>query len=77
MLKTNTTTKQIHKADGNRDPGHAVAFAGYYCYPLETIFHQVIGPISSLKQFCQKLHRRWLQVKLPVSEVLVDHFIQQ
>jgi len=30
------------------------------CQQLETIFHQVIGPLSSLKQFCQKLGQRWL-----------------
>ena len=29
------------------------------CQLLETNFHQVIGPISSLKQFCQKLGQRW------------------
>jgi hypothetical protein len=31
------------------------------CQQLETIFHQVIGPISSLQQFCQKLGQRWFQ----------------
>ena len=30
------------------------------CQLLETNFHQVIGPISSLKQFCQKLGQRWV-----------------
>lgn len=30
------------------------------CQQLETVFHQVIGPISLLKQFCQKLGLRWL-----------------
>jgi REP element-mobilizing transposase RayT len=30
------------------------------CQQLETIFHQVLGPISSLKQFCQKIGQRWL-----------------
>jgi REP element-mobilizing transposase RayT len=30
------------------------------CQQLETVFHQVIGPISSLQQFCQKLGQRWL-----------------
>jgi len=30
------------------------------CQQLETIFHQVIGSMSSLKQFCQKLGQRWL-----------------
>ena len=30
------------------------------CLQLETDFYQVIGPISSLKQFCQKLGLRWL-----------------
>jgi REP element-mobilizing transposase RayT len=30
------------------------------CQQLETIYHQVIGPLSSLKQFCQKLGQRWL-----------------
>lgn len=29
------------------------------CRQLETTFHQVIGPINSLKQFCQKLGQRW------------------
>lgn len=30
------------------------------CQQLETIFHRVLGPVSSLKQFCQKLGQRWL-----------------
>ena len=30
------------------------------CQLLETKFHQVIGPISLLKQFCQKLGQRWV-----------------
>ena len=30
------------------------------CQHLETRFHQVIGPISSLRQFCQKIGQRWL-----------------
>ncbi len=30
------------------------------CQQLETIFHQVIGPMAALKQFCQKLGLRWL-----------------
>ncbi|OBP14974.1 hypothetical protein A5320_06100 [Rheinheimera sp. SA_1] len=30
------------------------------CQQLEIIFHQVIGSINSLKQFCKKLGRRWL-----------------
>ena len=30
------------------------------CQQLETTFHQVLGPISSLKQFCLKLGQRWL-----------------
>jgi hypothetical protein len=30
------------------------------CQQLEVDFHQVIGPIRSLKQFCQKLGQRWL-----------------
>jgi REP element-mobilizing transposase RayT len=30
------------------------------CQQLETIFHQVIGPMSSLKKFCQKHGLRWL-----------------
>jgi hypothetical protein len=35
--------------------------AGFgFCQQLETDFYQVIGPISSLKQFCQKLGLRWL-----------------
>ena len=30
------------------------------CQQLETEFHQVIGPMSSLKQFCQKIGQHWL-----------------
>jgi REP element-mobilizing transposase RayT len=30
------------------------------CQLLETDFHQVIGPISSLKQFCQKIGQSWV-----------------
>lgn len=30
------------------------------CQQLETIFHQVIGPLSSLKEFCKKLGQHWL-----------------
>jgi REP element-mobilizing transposase RayT len=30
------------------------------CQQLETEFHQVIGSISSLQQFCQKLGQSWL-----------------
>jgi len=30
------------------------------CQQLETIFHQVIGPISTIKQFCKKLGQRWM-----------------
>lgn len=30
------------------------------CQQLETVFHQVLGPISLLKQFCQKLGQRWM-----------------
>jgi REP element-mobilizing transposase RayT len=30
------------------------------CQQLETEFHQVIGPISSIKQFCRALSLQWL-----------------
>lgn len=30
------------------------------CQQLETIFHQAIGPVAAMKQFCQKLGQRWL-----------------
>lgn len=31
------------------------------CQQLETRFHQVIGSMSSLKQFCRKLGQKWFQ----------------
>jgi putative transposase len=30
------------------------------CHQLEVDFHQAIGPLNSLKQFCEKLGQRWL-----------------